>query len=92
MANRYYLHQIDENIDAGTIIKAVNVPVFKGDTIESVCERAFNIEIRMLVQSSEYMNNFQEGKSIDVGEEHKLYKTNISINEEKILKFSSKKI
>ena len=85
------LHQIDENIDAGTIIKAVNVPVFKGDTLESVCERAFNIEIRMLVQSSEYMNNLQEGKSVDVGEEHKLYKTHISINEEKILRIQFEK-
>ena len=50
------LHRIDESIDAGIIIKSVNVPVFPDDSLDIVCDRAFNLEIRLLIESSQYIS------------------------------------
>ena len=80
------LHEIDENIDAGTIIKTVNVPIFKTDTLEVVCERAYNIEVRLLVESSLYMDRYKsdENKKI-ITEDYKLFKESIDRGEEEKL-------
>ena len=78
------LHRIDEDIDAGTVIKTVNVPIFPGDNLEKVCDRAFNIEIRLLIESSQYITdvNMSKKKENSSGKSYKLYRNTINSEEE----------
>lgn len=43
------LHFIDEEADAGDVIATVGTPVFSTDTIESLAQRHYNLEIQMLI-------------------------------------------
>jgi phosphoribosylglycinamide formyltransferase-1 len=44
------VHYVDEGIDSGPVITAENVPVYEGDTIESLRERVQAVEHRLLPQ------------------------------------------
>jgi len=59
------LHVINEDIDGGKILKVVYVPIFESDTLENVCQRAYEIECDLMTFFDTYLNNINNTKTID---------------------------
>lgn len=51
------LHFIDENVDYGKIISQKKTPIFKSDTIHTLMNRHYKMEIDMIVNFEENLNN-----------------------------------
>jgi phosphoribosylglycinamide formyltransferase-1 len=53
------LHWIDERVDAGDVISIAKTPVMRGDTLESLARRHYELEIEMLADFGQYLSNPQ---------------------------------
>tara|TARA_B100000989_G_scaffold298804_1_gene289982 strand:- start:5419 stop:6084 length:666 start_codon:yes stop_codon:yes gene_type:complete len=51
------LHFIDENVDYGKIISHKKTPIFKSDSIQTLIDRHYKMEIDMLVNFEKYLSN-----------------------------------
>ena len=61
------------------------IPIYPGESIEVICESAFNAEIKLLVDSTEYITkeNLIENKSKNI-RKYRLSKEKITENEDKL--------
>ena len=48
------LHFIDENVDYGKIISHKKTPIFKSDSMQTLIDRHYKMEIDMLVNFEKY--------------------------------------
>ena len=51
------LHMINDQIDSGTILHRIRVPVWPNDTLPDVCQRAYDIEGDLLADFGCYLGN-----------------------------------
>lgn len=60
------LHAIDAEIDRGTILKRMTVPVFPTDELADVCQRMYDFEIDLLGNFEHHL----DGERVPVGDEY----------------------
>lgn len=66
------LHVIDEAIDRGTILKRLRIPVLPDDTLESLCARAYDLEIDLMANFDRFLDRRHHNWC--VGDSHPLSK------------------
>lgn len=59
------LHVIDENIDAGVLLKVLKIPILKDDSYEFFCQRAYDIECELLASFAHYLDNNRVENKVD---------------------------
>ena len=62
------LHAIDPEIDRGTILRRMRIPVFATDTLADVCARTYDFEIDLLANFEHHLPNLRRGWN--VGDDH----------------------
>lgn len=97
------LHIIDKEIDRGTILNRVRIPIFDNDTLKSICKRMYEFEINLLSNFDCYLaqrvNNWHVDDSypcsherISKNEDNKIEQIFLSNRSELIKASNNKKI
>ncbi|TMO44831.1 formyl transferase [Pseudoalteromonas sp. S4389] len=60
------LHVINRHIDAGRVIKRLEVPVIATDSYEDLCTRAYDMECDLLANFEQYMSEDQACNEVDI--------------------------
>lgn len=77
------LHAIDAEIDRGTILHRMRVPVFPADTLDDVWRRAYDFEIDLLGNFEHHIGRL--GKNWLVGDDHPCSHSLISLEQDQQL-------
>ncbi|ESP90415.1 hypothetical protein N483_15200 [Pseudoalteromonas luteoviolacea NCIMB 1944] len=60
------LHVINRHIDAGRVLKRLEVPVIASDSYDDLCARAYDMECDLLANFAQYLDNNQACNEVDI--------------------------